>query len=921
MRNSIFSSFLLLTLLFFTTCKSPVEVELYGNLAGTVTDAVTKAPIEGAIVTLSPSSASTSTGSDGKYSFTKLDPLEYKIQVTIEGYATNTKNLTVKAGESTTGDLSLTSVQPVLEVSEMNLDFGEDQTLLPLVISNTGKSNLTWNVIESTAWISVNPTSGTTTVQKSSAIITIDRTGMSAGTYNQMISVISNGGTKLINISMIVANQFTPKVTTGSPINVSQTTADITGSVTSIGAGVILKHGHCYSKLPNPTFLDLKTDLGTLSAAGAFTSSFSGLDKNTTYYVRAYATNANGTGYSTQVTFTTSESPTLPNVTITDATSITVNAATVGGGLASVGSTNIIEHGHCWSVTTNPSITNTKTTLGSKSAIGLFSSNLTTLLPGTTYYIKAYATNSAGTTYSPEISFTTLPTPAGPTVTSGTISSVTLTGAQAAGNLTNMGTSNVTQHGHCWSTTTSPTVSNFKTQLGTKTFAGAFSSTITGLEAGKTYYVRAYAVNSDGTSYGAQVEFKTVTPTAPTVNTGSVNSISLNGAQVVGNVSDLGTSNVTQYGHCWSSGQNPTTSNAKTMLGAKTDVGSFTSALTGLEKSTIYFVRAYATNSDGTNYGTQVQFTTLSPALATLTTSSASNLTYNSATLNGSISDIGGTDETVTEYGFCYATTSSPTVASTKLIAGNNKTTTGSFTSDATGLSQNTTYYVRTYAINSAGAAYGTEQTFKTTADPYTVSDGLLAFYNFDAQNCKDAFGNFNGISSGGVLFNTSTPNSSGYSIEFNGTSGFVNIPYKIIPSSGSWTISLWIKSIDETFGLFDFTTSTCPFIDIESSKLGACAGNGFNGSVSLSNLLLNNSWHNLVICYDGSTFKYLIDGDLVESKTAYLTFNGECTIFGADIYGGSPQTGYYKGLMDNIRFYNRILTTTEITTLYNAKQ
>ena len=914
MRNSFLIPVMLFTAFLFTTCKTPVEVELYGDLTGTVTDATTKAPVVGAIVTLSPSSASTSTGSDGKYSFTKLDPKEYKIQVTIDGYETNTKNLTVKAGESTTGDLSITSLQPVLDVSEMNLDFGEDQTLLPLVISNTGKSSLNWNIIESTSWISVNPTSGTTTVQKSSAIITVDRTGMSPGTYSQLISIVSNGGTKLINISMIVANQFTPKVTTGSAINVSQSTADITGSVTSIGAGAILKYGHCYSKLPNPTILDLKTDLGTLTDPGAFTSSFTGLDKSTTYYVRAYATNANGTGYSTQVTFTTSESPTLPNVTVADASSITQNSATVGGGIATVGSTNLIQYGHCWSVTTNPTITNTKTTLGSKSTIGTYSSSLTSLLPGTTYYVKAYATNSAGTTYSPEMSFTTLPTPTAPAVTTGTVSAITLTGAQVAGNVTNMGTSNITQHGHCWSITASPTVSDFKTQLGARTFAGAFSSTLTGLESGKTYYVRAYAINSDGTSYGAQVELKTVTPAAPTVNTGSVTGITLSGAQALGNVSDLGTSNVTQYGHCWSNSQNPTTSNAKTMLGAKIDVGSFTSAITGLDKSTIYYVRAYATNADGTNYGTQVQFTTLSPALATLTTSAASNLTYNSATLAGNITDVGGAGETVTEYGFCYATTSSPTVASTKVVAGNNTTTTGSFTGNATGLSQNTTYYVRAYAVNSAGTAYGSEQTFKTAADPYTVSDGLLAFYNFNSQNCNDALGSYNGVISGGVTFNSSTPNSTGYSTTFDGTTGFINIPYQIMPSSSNWSFSIWIKTNKSNFNIMKKDGYSGIMIESSSVLLVSLQYSGCRFSNNLSSTLLNNVWHHLCISWDGSKLKYYIDSTLFESfSTIFMDWNNhDFTSLGNSNFSGS---------MDNVRFYNKALTTTEITSLYNAKQ
>ncbi len=192
MRNSIFSSFLLLIALFFATCKTPVEVDLYGDLSGTITDATTKEPVVGAIVTLSPSNSSTRTGSDGKYSFTELDPQDYKIDVSCEGYTTNSKTLTIKAGETTIGDISISSLQPVIDASLTSLDFGETLTQLPLVISNIGKGELSWSVTEDVGWLSVNPISGKTTTQKSSIVVTVDRTNVSQGTYSQVISVISN---------------------------------------------------------------------------------------------------------------------------------------------------------------------------------------------------------------------------------------------------------------------------------------------------------------------------------------------------------------------------------------------------------------------------------------------------------------------------------------------------------------------------------------------------------------------------------------------------------------------------------------------------------------------------------------------------------------------------------------------------------
>jgi len=801
-------------------CKKTDEVNLLGNISGTVTDATSKSPIAGAIVTLSPTNSSTQTGSDGKYSFKNLDPRDYKIDVASDGYTGNSKTITVTAGETTFGDLSLSVLQPVLDASVMSLDFGESETQLPIVISNTGKGELSWSVTENIPWLSVNPTSGKTTTQKSSIVVTVDRTGMSQGSNSQTISILSNGGVKTITISMIVGNPYTPKVTTGSAMNVSQTTADITANVVSIGSGAVSQYGHCYSTTPNATIANSKTSLGTMTSASPFTSSLSGLQKNTTYYVRAYATNSSGTGYSAEITFTTSDSPTLPNITIQSATNITTNSATIGGVISSLGTSSISQYGHCWSTSSSPTTADMKTTLGTKTSIGTYSSSMSALLPGTTYYVRAYATNNAGTTYSSEISFTTLPTPAPPTVTTGTTNNITLTGAIVSGTITN-----------------------------------------------------------------------------------------------------LGTSNISDYGHCWSTSQNPTVSGQKTSLGAKSTTGVFSSSLTGLDAKTIYYVRAYATNSEGTSYGNQIQFNTLSPTVPTLTTSAATNLTYKTATLNGNLTNLGGDGMVISEYGFCYATTPAPTTVNTKVVSGTNKTTIGAFSSDVVGLSQNTTYYVRAYATNSEGPAYGAEKTFTTPADPYTVSDGLLAFYNFDSQNANDALGSFNGVAVGGLSYSTSTPSSSGYAAQFDGTTGYINIPYQIFPSSGSWSFCLWIKTNKNYAWILKLSNSWGILFDNSSTLYLEPTWSGSTlFSNNLSNALLNNNWHLLVITSNTSVLKYYIDGSLNENvSNQYQKWgNHDFTRLGGL---NDSKGGYFSGSMDNIRFYNRELTTTEITTLYKAKQ
>jgi hypothetical protein len=191
------------------------------------------------------------------------------------------------------------------------------------------------------------------------------------------------------------------------------------------------------------------------------------------------------------------------------------------------------------------------------------------------------------------------------------------------------------------------------------------------------------------------------------LETTPVSNISSNSASSGGNITSDNGSTVLVRGVCWSNDINPTTANHKTSDG--TAAGSFTSSITGLNGDTTYYVRAYATNSAGTGYGSTFSFRTLSQ-MPVLTTSAVANITSSAATSGGEISYDGGL--TITSRGVCWSTNVLPTLADNKT---SNGTGTGSYTSSITGLSLDITYYVRAYATNSAGTAYGNTLSFKTT--------------------------------------------------------------------------------------------------------------------------------------------------------------------------------------------------------------
>jgi hypothetical protein len=205
---------------------------------------------------------------------------------------------------------------------------------------------------------------------------------------------------------ILLSNPVIPTVTTAAVTNITQTTATSGGTVTSDGGATVTARGVCWSTSSNPTTADSHTSDG--SGTGTFISNLNGLTANTLYYVRAYATNSVGTAYGNEVTFSTLPNPVLPTVTTTAVTNIAQTTATSGGDVTSDGGTTVTARGVCWDTSSNPTTANSHTTDGS--GTGTFVSNLTGLTPNTLYYVRAYATNSLGTAYGNEVSFTTLQT-------------------------------------------------------------------------------------------------------------------------------------------------------------------------------------------------------------------------------------------------------------------------------------------------------------------------------------------------------------------------------------------------------------------------------------------------------------------------------------------------------------------------------
>ena len=312
------------------------------------------------------------------------------------------------------------------------------------------------------------------------------------------------GGTDVT--SALDLSEFIAYVDTADPSNVAVTTATSGGSVVFTGSGGVMGiKGLCYSTNPLPTVAD--SIVPDVTGFGTFTSNLTGLSNGTPYYTRAYAYDSTNTivSYGPEKTFTTIAllPPTVTTAAITNITDIT---ATSGGNVTSDGNATVTARGVCWSFSPNPTVADSITTDGS--GTGPFISTMTGLTASTTYNVRAYATNSEGTSYGNNIPFTTLAPPiTAPTVVTASVTNAAQTSADSGGISINANGGTISSRGVQWSAT-----QNFATILGsTSNGTGTidFTSSITGLTANTTYWVRAYVTNEVATGYGTPISFIT----------------------------------------------------------------------------------------------------------------------------------------------------------------------------------------------------------------------------------------------------------------------------------------------------------------------------------------------------------------------------------------------------------------------------
>ena len=332
------------------------------------------------------------------------------------------------------------------------------------------------------------------------------------------------------------------------------------------------------------------------------------LEKSTKYYYRYEFYNGYNLMWTEIFDFTTTDQQDKPSVETVEATNITMTSAKVEGNVTNDGGSFVTERGICYSRFQGPTVSDSVRYAGM--GIGRFVCELTNLTNATTYYIRAFATNSEGTSYGDEITMRTVEHPVLATVTVDEVSDITINTAVCGGNVVDDGFAEVDERGICYSTHHEPTVFDYKVSGGAG--LGLFQCRMSGLEMLTTYYVRAYAHNSEGYAYSdVEVSFETADETyCPEVIIHEVTDFNHFYAIGSGEVVANGGLDIIERGICWSTSHNPTIYNNKLTAGG--GMGEFECRMSYLYGNTTYYVRAFASNEACTIYSdNEVTFTTL----------------------------------------------------------------------------------------------------------------------------------------------------------------------------------------------------------------------------------------------------------------------------------------------------------------------
>ena len=591
------------------------------------------------------------------------------------------------------------------------------------------------------------------------------------------------------------------------------------------------------------------------------------LDEGTGTNIVSSSAGAVGGVLTNGVLWVTSTAPIgLPVVTAAGASNITTNSATLSGTVNPNSQTNggWFQYG----TTTNYGSTTATTAVTVTNIASGISNAISGLSFGTLYHFRVAATNSAGTNFSSDSTFTTAPIV--PTVTTQAATGVTSGTATLNANVNPNGgaTTVYFQYG---------TTTNYGSVTATSNLAAtnstlAVNSAVSGLSPVTLYHFRVVATNSAGTNAGGDLTFTTAAA-APTAFVQAAADVTTNSATFYGIVNPNGAATVAyfEYGMTTNYGNVSSVTN----LPATNSVLDVSNNITGLFAGTVYYYRLVATNSIGTAFSGRTNFTTVA-VLPTAATLSATNVTTSGALLQGSVNPNNSTDTSVRfEYG---VTTNYGTITSLTALAATN--TSILVSNSVSGLLSNTIYNYRIVASNSAGSVFGTNETFATFV---------------------------NGLGTG---------------LQFDGIDDYIQVASNSsLTVSNRLTLEAWVKPAAAKCNTIvsrgdgggtnayifqvGYDGSSCGVMKVSFFGVGA-----WDASTSTVPL---NAWTHVAVTFDGTNKLFYINGVLDRSATRAGTLlqTGLPLLIG--MQGSTCQCNEFKGALREIRVWNIVRTANEI--------
>lgn len=439
----------------------------------------------------------------------------------------------------------------------------------------------------------------------------------------------------------------------------------------------------------------------------------------------------------------------LPIVSMVAVNNIAKTTADFFGEIQSVGDPVYTERGFVFSQQSMPTLENTIARLTAiANGESVYKVSASGLIIGQTYYVRAYAVNAVGASYSSnEIKFTMVEQSVELLTEAVTDVDVNAGSAVFHAVMSNAGIPQFTERGFFYGVNPEPDETDNVIQENSSK-VGNYSVAVTGLPKAAVCFVRAYAKQNDQYVYGNTVTFSMLGEMA-VVSTSAVTAVGSTQATLHADVSAAGNPAYTERGFCYATHSNPSIADNRKMVSG-TGLGSYSLTISNLAYQTQYYVRAYVMQDGMPVYGNVVSFVTTWQEAA-VSTLQPTKITGNSATMSGRITYVG--DPQYHMQGFCYSTDGNPTVNSSKVERLNGIA--GVYNMDLTNLSSGTTYYVRAFVRQGENVVYGNVVSFTTVEEPVVYTN-----------NVTDLRGVDTGL---GIYFE--------YSVQFNGGVSSVGTP------------------------------------------------------------------------------------------------------------------------------------------------